>query len=118
MLTITAGNITIQLPEAWVEDRYNAQARTERTISGKVVVFLPSHYKITIFINACTQEQAYLLSQMAKTGQRITVSYDGATYAGVISKIDIRHIAKGMPEHVMRSRVDLYVGTLEVEVEP
>lgn len=118
MLTINTTDITIQLAEAWVENRYNTQARTERTISGKVVVFLPSHYRITIFINACTQEQAYLLSQMAKTGQRITVNYDGATYTGVISKIDIRHIAKDMPEHVMKSRADVYTGTLEVEVEP
>jgi hypothetical protein len=69
-----------------------------------------------IFINKCTTSQAVAISSLL--GQTISVSDGEVSFTGILVSIDLRYVADDMSDVDTKrlQGVDIYTGTLEVEL--
>jgi len=108
----------LNLPDAWIEDKAVAKIKTQRTITGKVVAFLPGLSTVRIQVNTCTYEDALTLKSLAENGTPIVVDDDGYVVRGKIKEVQLRHFVRGVKESAVRQRANIYKGYILLEAEP
>lgn len=117
-MIITWSSGSLNLEDAWIEDKAEVEVDSERTITGEVVVYLPAVKRYTIKVNACTFEDAMLIKELAKTGTEVQIDDEGFLVRGKIVKVNLRHFVGDVKEPSVRQRINLYVGTFELEALP
>lgn len=106
---------SLEIADAWIENKAEIALKAEQTITGDTIVFLPALEKYKIFVNRCTYEEAQLIKSLAKSGITVSIDDEGFQVQGKITEVKLEHFVKGIKEPAIRQRANIYKGTLTLE---